>query len=103
MMLMTYKAWQTGKTLDPKDFSINGYPVDATKYAVIRKALRKGKDKLKIRDDDNTDVEEDVALGEDDDEEVASSAKADKAGGSARNDGSARDDVSPIQMRQRGF
>ena len=46
-------------TLDRRDFSVNGYPVDSKKYPLIRKALLRGKGKA-VQMEEEEEEEEDV-------------------------------------------
>lgn len=107
-----FKAWQQGKTLDPLDFSLNGYPVDPNNYPVAGKALLKGKFKLGSDEDiitefgegaEAVETEEGVSTGEGVDaetEEVGSSAEEDEPEGSERDLGLPGEDVSPLRTQQ---
>lgn len=108
-------AWKNGKTLDPIDFSINGYPVDANNYPVIGKAhigsksLVGGTPQPRASGTSATAtlVEsiglEMAGLEVEEEEEVASSAEEDKAEVSAQDVGTTEEDGSPRQMRQPEF
>ena len=51
-------------TLDRRDFSVDGYPIDSKKYPLIGKALLRGKGKATlIEEDEEEDVEDIGAVG----------------------------------------
>ena len=50
-------------TLDRRDFSIDGYPVDSKKYPLIGKALLRGKGKVALVEEDEEDSEDIRAVG----------------------------------------
>ena len=50
-------------TLDRRDFSVDGYPVDSKKYPLIRKALLRGKEKAALVEEDEEDIEDIRAMG----------------------------------------
>ena len=51
-------------TLDRRDFSVDGYPVDSKKYPLIGKALLRGKGKATlVEEDKKEDVEDIGAVG----------------------------------------
>ena len=50
-------------TLDRRDFSVDGYPVDSKKYPLIGKALLRGKGKATLVEEDKEDTEDIGAVG----------------------------------------
>ena len=50
-------------TLDRRDFSVDGYPVDSKKYPLIRKALLRGKEKAVQVEEEEEDVEDIGGVG----------------------------------------
>ena len=50
-------------TLDRRDFSVDGYPVDSKKYPLIGKALLRGKGKATLVEEDEKDTEDIGAVG----------------------------------------
>ena len=50
-------------TLNRRDFSVDGYPVDSKKYPLIRKALLRGKGKAALVEEDEEDTEDIGAVG----------------------------------------
>ena len=50
-------------TLDRRDFSVDGYPVDSKKYPLFRKALFRGKEKAALVEEDKEDTEDIGAMG----------------------------------------
>ena len=50
-------------TLDRRDFSVDGYPVDSKKYPLIRKAFLRGKGKAALVEEDEEDTEDIGAMG----------------------------------------
>ena len=51
-------------TLDCRDFSVDGYPVDSKKYPLIRKALLRGKGKaVQVEEEEEEDVEDIGGVG----------------------------------------
>ena len=50
-------------TLDRRDFSVDGYPVDSKKYPLIGKALLRGKGKAALVEEDEEDTEHIGAVG----------------------------------------
>ena len=50
-------------TLDRRDFSIDGYPVDNKKYPLFEKALLRGKGKAALVEEDEEDTEDIGAVG----------------------------------------
>lgn len=104
------KAWQQRKTLDPINFPIGGYPVDANNYPIIGKALLKGKHRLGTEEEIvrelvkeakalvAVELKEGVEAGEHMEaktDEVAPSTKEDEAKGSKQNFEFQGEDVSP--------
>ena len=48
-------------TLDRRDFSVNGYPVNSKKYPLIRKALLRGKEKaVQVEEEEEGEDVEDI-------------------------------------------
>ena len=47
-------------TLDRRDFSVDGYPVDSKKYPLIGKALLRGKGKAALVEEDEEEDVEDI-------------------------------------------
>ena len=45
-------------TLDRRDFSVDGYPVDSKKYPLIGKALLRGKGKATLVEEDEEDTKD---------------------------------------------
>ena len=50
-------------TLDRRDFSVDGYPVDSKKYPLFGKALLRGKEKAALVEEDEEDTEDIGAVG----------------------------------------
>ena len=50
-------------TLDRRDFSVDGYPVDSKKYPLIGKALLRGKGKAALVEEDDEDTKDIGAVG----------------------------------------
>ena len=50
-------------TLDRRDFSVDGYPVDNKKYPLIGKALLRGKEKAALVEEDEEDTEDNEVVG----------------------------------------
>ena len=50
-------------TLDRRDFSIDGYPVDSKKYPLIGKALLRGKGKAALVEEEEEDTKDIGAVG----------------------------------------
>ena len=50
-------------TLDRRDFSVDGYPVDSKKHPLIGKALLRGKGKAALVEEDEEDIEDIGAVG----------------------------------------
>ena len=56
-------AYNLALTLDCIDFFIDGYPVDSKKYPLIRKALRRGKGKATLVEEEEEDAEDIGGVG----------------------------------------
>ena len=50
-------------TLDRRDFSVDGYPVDSKKYPLFGKALLRGKGKAALFEEDEEDTKDIRAVG----------------------------------------
>ena len=50
-------------TLDRRDFSVDGYPIDSKKYPLFGKALLRGKGKAALVEEDEEDIKDIGAVG----------------------------------------